>query len=81
MRAAIVLKRYDFERVVGEPTKLLVKVADSHNQTVQRVVKALLYRLWCENGQSSIHENIGFSQKHTINQDPIKLGEVASNEF
>tara|TARA_A100000172_G_scaffold20332_3_gene11479 strand:+ start:3646 stop:4515 length:870 start_codon:yes stop_codon:yes gene_type:complete len=79
MRASVVLKRYDFERVVGEPTKLLVKVADSHNQTVQRVVKALLYRLWCENGQSSIHENIGFSQKHTINQDPIKLGEVASS--
>lgn len=78
MRASIILKKYDFKHIIGEPTSLRISIDDSHNQTVQRVVKAMLYRLWCANGQSSVHEKIGFSQKHTKNQDPIKLGEVAS---
>ena len=78
MRANILLKKYDYEPIIGEPTSLQISIKDSHNQTVQRVVKAMLYRLFCKNGQSSVRENIGYSQKHTKNGDPIKLGEVAS---
>ena len=78
MRASILLEQYKFDKILGEPTSLRITVADSHNQTVKRIVKAMLYRLSCLNGQSSVSENIQYAQKHTVGSSPEKLGDVAA---
>lgn len=77
-RADIVFKRYKFDRVVGEPTQMKMRIWDSHDSTLKRDVSAMLMRLACTNGMSTVGERLTFKQKHTTLADPERVGSVAS---
>jgi hypothetical protein len=78
MRAEIVLPNHNFEKRLGETAQMKIVIADSHDQTVRRQVKAMIMRLACLNGMISARENIGFAQKHTTMNDPELIGTIAS---
>ena len=78
MRAEIVLPNHNFEKRLGEAAQMKIVIADSHDQTVRRQVRAMIYRLACLNGMISARENIGFAQKHTAMNDPELIGTIAS---
>ena len=50
MEAQIVLKRYQYEQVLGEPAKMTMSFRDSHDQSIRRQIRAMIYRLACLNG-------------------------------
>ena len=76
--ADIELKAYDFEKIIGEPTSLALRVKDSVDGSVKYSVSAFIRRLSCLNGQSRIAENTAVSFKHTIMAEPEKIGKIAS---
>jgi len=76
--ADIELKAYDFEKIIGEPTSLALRVKDSVDGSVKYDISAFLRRLSCLNGQSRIAENTSVSFKHTITAEPEKIGKIAS---
>lgn len=78
MRAEIVLPNHNFEKRLGEAAQMKIVIADSHDQTVRRQVRAMIMRLACLNGMISAKETIGFSQKHTTMNDPELIGTIAS---
>jgi hypothetical protein len=78
MSAEIILKKYDFEKKLGEAAQLRMLVRDSHDQSIKRQVQAMVYRLACLNGMISMRERVGVSEKHTLNADAEVLGKVAS---
>jgi hypothetical protein len=78
MSAEIVLKKYDFEKKLGEAAQLRLLVRDSHDQSIKRQVQAMIYRLACLNGMISMRERVGVAEKHTLNADAEVLGKVAS---
>jgi len=76
--ADIELKAYDFEKVIGEPTSLALRVKDSVDGSIKYDISAFLRRLSCLNGQSRIAENTSVAFKHTITAEPEKIGKIAS---
>lgn len=78
MSADIILKKYDFTHQLGEPAQMRMTVRDSHDQSVRRDIRAMLFRLACLNGMLSAKEALGISQKHTTFNDPSVTGRVAS---
>ena len=78
MYADIELKAYDFEKIVGEPTSLALRVKNSIDGSIKYDVSAFLRRLSCANGQTRIAENTSVQFKHTINTEPEKIGNLAS---
>ncbi|HEY9816848.1 MAG TPA: DUF932 domain-containing protein [Candidatus Obscuribacterales bacterium] len=76
MRADVVLKKYDYERIVGEPTQMRMKLINSHDLSFKYDVTAELMRLWCSNGCASIAESMSFVQKHTTYASPEKIGDA-----
>lgn len=79
MRAEITLPKHDFSKKLGEAAQMRIVIADSHDQTVKRSVKAMVLRLACLNGMMAVRENITFSQKHTTFSNPETIGVAASN--
>jgi hypothetical protein len=77
--ADIILKRFNFERVVGEPVYMRFRITDSHDTTFVRDMMCGLWRLWCTNGCSSVAENLRVRNKHTRFSDPEKLGAVVAD--
>jgi hypothetical protein len=78
MSAEIILKKYDFEKKLGEAAQLRMLVRDSHDQSIKRQIQAMVYRLACLNGMISMRERVGVAEKHTLNADAEVLGKVAS---
>jgi hypothetical protein len=78
MSAEIILKKYDFEKKLGEAAQLRMLVRDSHDQSIKRQIQAMVYRLACLNGMISMRERVGVAEKHTVNADAEVLGKVAS---
>ena len=78
MYADIELKAYDFEKAIGEPTSLSMRVKDSVDGSIKYDVSAFLRRLSCLNGQTRIAENTSVAFKHTVMAEPEKLGKIAS---
>ena len=78
-RADIILPKHDFKRIVGEETSMKIRVYDSHDQSFKRQIDAMIMRLACLNGMENISRNIGIAQRHTSLNDPVAMGEAASN--
>jgi hypothetical protein len=78
MSADIILKKYNFEKQLGEPAQMRMTIRDSHDQSVRRDIRAMIYRLACLNGMISAKESLAISQKHTTFNDPSVTGKVAS---
>ncbi len=78
MEAQIVLKRYQYEQVLGEPAKMTMSFRDSHDQSIRRKIRAMIYRLACLNGMIAPREAVGIVQKHTTYSDPDTVGKIAS---
>ena len=78
MFADVTLKAYDFERIIGEPTSMKMRVLNSVNGSWKYDVSAFLLRLACLNGMSRVDQGTSASFKHTVNTDPEKIGDVAS---
>ena len=78
MDAQIVLKRYQYEQVLGEPAKMTMSFRDSHDQSIRRQIRAMIYRLACLNGMIAPREAVGIVQKHTTYSDPDTVGKIAS---
>lgn len=78
MDAQIVLKRYQYEQVLGEPAKMTMSFRDSHDQSIRRQIRAMIYRLACLNGMIAPRESVGIVQKHTTYSDPDTVGKIAS---
>ena len=78
MRADIILPYENFDLIVGEPTSLRISVCNSHDQTHKLNISAMIYRLWCSNGQSSMSENTSLSQLNTQGAEPERIGSVAA---
>ena len=78
MFADVTLKAYDFERIIGEPTSMKMRVLNSVNGSWKYDVSAMLMRLACLNGMSRVDQGTSASFKHTVNTDPEKIGDVAS---
>ena len=78
MRADIILPYENFDFIVGEPTQLKISVCNSHDQTHKLNIAAMIYRLWCANGQSSMSENTSLAQLNTQGADPERIGAVAA---
>ena len=78
MFADITLKAYDFEHIIGEPTSMKMRVLNSVNGSWKYDVSAMLMRLACLNGMSRVDQGTSASFKHTVNTDPEKIGDVAS---
>jgi len=78
MFADITLKSYNYDRIVGEPTALQMRVRNSVNGSLKYDVSAFIQRLWCSNGQARIAENTSVKFKHTISTEPEKIGQVAA---
>jgi len=79
MSAEIILKKYDFEKQLGEAAQMRMTVRDAHDQSVRREIRAMVYRLACLNGMLSVKENLSVVQKHTTFNDPEVVGTVASH--
>ena len=79
MSADIVLKNYNFEKQLGEAAQMRMTVRDSHDQSVRRDVRAMIYRLACLNGMLSMKENLSIVQKHTTFNDAAIVGKVAAH--
>jgi hypothetical protein len=79
MSADIVLKNYSFEKQLGEAAQMRMTVRDSHDQSVRRDVRAMIYRLACLNGMLSMKENLSIVQKHTTFNDAAVVGKVAAH--
>jgi len=79
MSADIILKNYDFEKQLGEAAQMRMTVRDSHDQSVRRDVRAMIYRLACLNGMMSVKENLSIVQKHTTFNDAAIVGKVAAH--
>ena len=77
--ADIIMKRFNFEKVVGEPVFMRFRIADSHDTTFVRDLMCGLWRLWCTNGCSSVAENLRVRNKHTRFSDPEKLGAIVAD--
>jgi len=75
----IILKRFNYEKVVGEPVYMRFRLTDSHDMTFVRDFLCGLWRLWCTNGCSSIAENLRAREKHTRFSDPEKLGAIVAD--
>jgi hypothetical protein len=78
MSADIILKKYDFAQQLGEPAQMRMTIRDSHDQSIRRDVRAMIYRLACLNGMLSTKDSLGISQKHTTFNDPSVTGRVAA---
>ena len=78
MFADVTLKAYNFEHIIGEPTAMKMRALNSVNGMWKYDVAAFLLRLACLNGQSRIDQGTSASFKHTVNTNPEKIGEVAS---
>jgi hypothetical protein len=78
MRADIILPYENFDLIVGEPTQLKISVCNSHDQTHKLNIAAMIYRLFCTNGQSSMSENTSLSQLNTQGAEPERIGAVAA---
>jgi hypothetical protein len=78
MEAQIILKRYQYEQVLGEPAKMTMSFRDSHDQSIRRQIRAMIYRLACLNGMIAPREAVGIVQKHTTYSDPDTVGKIAS---
>jgi len=74
----IILKRFNFEKVVGEPVYMRFRITDSHDMSFVRDFLCGLWRLWCTNGCSSVHEQLRLREKHTLMSDPEKVGSVVA---
>jgi len=74
----IILKRFNFERVVGEPVFMRFRITDSHDMSFVRDFLCGLWRLWCTNGCSSVREQLRLREKHTSFSDPEKVGSVVA---
>lgn len=79
MSADIILKKYDFEKQLGEAAQMRMTVRDSHDQSVRRDIRAMIYRLACLNGMMSVKENLSIVQKHTTFNDAAIVGKVAAH--
>jgi hypothetical protein len=78
MFADITLKAYNFEHIIGEPTSMKMRVLNSVNGSWKYDVSAMLMRLACLNGMSRVDQGTSASFKHTVNTDPQRIGDVAS---
>ncbi len=78
MFADITLKNYNYDHIVGERTALQMRVRNSVDGSIKYDISAVIKRLSCLNGQSSIAENTSAQFKHTVNTNPEKIGKVAS---
>lgn len=76
--ADIIFAQYDYERIVGEPTQMKMRVIDSHDMSHKRDIRCMIMRLACTNGMSSVGERLVVKQKHTMLSDPEKLGAVVA---
>lgn len=79
MSADIILRKYDFQKQLGEAAQMRMTVRDSHDQSVRRDVRAMIYRLACLNGMLSVKEELSIVQKHTTFNDAAIVGKVASH--
>lgn len=78
MSASITLQKYQYEKVLGEPAKMTMNFSDSHDQSIRRQIRAMIYRLACLNGMIAPRESVGIVQKHTTYSDPETVGKVAA---
>ena len=78
MFADITLKAYDFEHIIGEPTSMEMRVLNSVNGSWKYDVSAFLLRLACLNGMSRVDQGTSAAFKHTVNTNPQRIGDVAS---
>tara|TARA_R110000850_G_scaffold41373_5_gene106020 strand:- start:1766 stop:2692 length:927 start_codon:yes stop_codon:yes gene_type:complete len=78
MYADIELEAYNFEKIIGEPTSLALRVRNSIDGSIKYDVSAFIRRLDCLNGMSRIAENTSVAFKHTANTEPEKIGKMAS---
>ena len=78
MFADVTLKAYNFEHIIGEPTAMKMRALNSVNGMWKYDVAAFLLRLACLNGMSRIDQGTSASFKHTVNTDPERIGDVAS---
>ena len=79
MFADITLRNYNYDRIVGEPTALALRVYNSVDGSLAYNVSAFIRRLACLNGMTSVGDNVSVRFKHTVGTDPMKIGHVASS--
>ena len=78
MVADITLRNYPYDRIVGEPMALAMRVYNSVDGSLSYKIVAYIKRLACLNGMPSIAENTSVTFKHTAGTDPAKIGKQAS---
>ena len=78
MVADITLKNYSYQKIVGEPMALAMRVYNSVDGSLAYQIRAYIKRLVCLNGMFSIAENTSVTFKHTAGTDPAKIGKQAS---
>tara|TARA_R100000808_G_scaffold20548_1_gene44403 strand:+ start:720 stop:1634 length:915 start_codon:yes stop_codon:yes gene_type:complete len=78
MLADITLKNYNYDKIVGEPTALALRVRNSVDGTTKYEVSARILRLACLNGMTRVSESTSARFMHTAGTDPERIGKVAS---
>ena len=78
MFADITLRQYDYDKIVGEPTALAMRVYNSVDGSLSYSVTAFIKRLVCLNGMTSVGQNTSVRFKHTAGTDPVRIAQVAS---
>jgi len=85
LQARFNLKKYDMQKVLGEPAGVRMTYRDSHDQSCKSSVSVEILRLACTNGMLSIANQTTIASKHTTFDNAKtfskKITEIMDNVF
>ena len=85
LQARFNLKKYDMQKVLGEPAGVRMTYRDSHDQSCKSSISVEILRLACTNGMLSIANQTSITSKHTTFDDAKtfskKITEIMDNVF
>ena len=79
IRVELLLQRYDYEHILGEPTALCLVWIDSMDGSRSFHVEAHIKRLKCLNGMWGVEETCSVVLRHTNNLDTAAAGKEAAS--
>jgi len=79
MYADFILREYNFENIVGEPTALGMRIQNSIDGSLAYGISVFIVRVFCTNKMQRIAENTSVRKKHTIGADPERIARVAAD--
>ena len=78
IRVELLLKRFSYERILGEPTALCLVWIDSMDGSRSFHIEAHIKRLVCLNGMWGVEETCSVKLRHTNNLDTAAAGKEAA---